>query len=190
MFPLFFYFVTKLLHNKTVSDDILFFRNRRRLRSRLKVTKLRDKMPPKLHQCTQCFVHFSKRSEFEAHLSTHNEVLFKTCKYCKQRFTDLEFLAQHEKEVHGSRNTYKCKFCLNSFSQKYILMKHYRVHSEQEVYLCNHCNDVFLRLDDLHMHKATQHIGKKLYKCEHCNKEFSHYSFLMNHISMKHKPLD
>lgn len=73
-----------------------------------------------------------------------------------------------EGEVKEDRN-FTCKYCKKTFSFKYKLLMHMRVHTKEKPYKCDVCNLSFSLKGNLRRHKMI-HTGEKPHICDTCGK--------------------
>lgn len=68
-----------------------------------------------------------------------------------------------------------------SFTTQGHLTDHKRRHSGERPYLCEICNDKFMRSSTLKIH-MRRHTGEKPYKCDKCERAFSESGNLRTHL--------
>ena len=67
-----------------------------------------------------------------------------------------------------------------NFTTQGHLTDHKRRHSGERPYICEVCNDKFMRSSTLKIH-MRRHTGEKPYKCEKCDRAFSESGNLRTH---------
>ncbi|KAL1517642.1 hypothetical protein ABEB36_001380 [Hypothenemus hampei] len=143
------------------------------------------KKPLRKRDCRYCKKTFDSIKNLTMHVNlNHDKRLLYQCNICDKIIQGLKMFRKHnvahmtaidEKKEENARKTdfpckFQCKFCFNYFNSKHNLIKHYRTHEDKEVYSCEHCNEQFVNLTELHVHISLRHMGKKLCKCSSSNK--------------------
>ena len=159
------------------------------------------------YKCSVCDLGFTKRRQFNGHLSTHKlERKFK-CKICDFRFKKTHHLTVHLKAIHGDK-----------INQDQIATVHeaekssYKVEKEQGLKeKTNHKMSAQFKLDSnsaekkevkrasnlekksskltlkKEIHKVTPGLGEKQFKCKVCNKKIAGTKYHLNrHIKRVH----
>ncbi|XP_039452122.1 zinc finger protein Xfin [Culex pipiens pallens] len=92
------------------------------------------------------------------------------CDVCKKSFTTKYFLKKH-KRLHTGEMPYSCKICFKSFTFQQSYHKHLLYHSDDKPHVCSQCGRAFKELSTLHNHERI-HSGEKPFSCETCGKCF------------------
>lgn len=96
------------------------------------------------------------------------------CDVCTKSFTTKYFLKKH-KRLHTGEMPYTCEICARTFTFQQSYHKHLLYHSEVKPHVCGVCGRAFKELSTLHNHQRI-HSGEKPFKCEVCG-ECRSYSF-------------
>ncbi|KAI8044890.1 zinc finger protein 879 isoform X1 [Drosophila gunungcola] len=101
------------------------------------------------------------------------------CDVCTKSFTTKYFLKKH-KRLHTGEMPYTCEICARTFTFQQSYHKHLLYHSEVKPHVCIVCGRAFKELSTLHNHQRI-HSGEKPFKCEVCGKCFrQRVSFLVH----------
>ncbi|KAH8344295.1 hypothetical protein KR084_009452 [Drosophila pseudotakahashii] len=101
------------------------------------------------------------------------------CDVCSKSFTTKYFLKKH-KRLHTGEMPYTCAICARTFTFQQSYHKHLLYHSEVKPHVCGVCGRAFKELSTLHNHQRI-HSGEKPFKCEVCGKCFrQRVSFLVH----------
>lgn len=125
------------------------------------------------------------------HLSTTLQVGFIQNSYNQGSFTDNVTMVTQDVcsdgQVEGKagikvkkKKSYICDICEKVFNRSDNLKIHMRVHTNEKPYLCVVCNKTFSRSQHLTTHMRS-HTGEKPFSCDVCNKRFSESKSLQNH---------
>ncbi|XP_055635844.1 zinc finger protein Xfin [Toxorhynchites rutilus septentrionalis] len=92
------------------------------------------------------------------------------CDVCLKSFTTKYFLKKH-KRLHTGEMPYSCQICGKSFTFQQSYHKHLLYHSDEKPHICSICGRAFKELSTLHNHERI-HSGEKPFSCETCGKCF------------------
>ncbi|XP_050069081.1 zinc finger protein 135 [Anopheles maculipalpis] len=92
------------------------------------------------------------------------------CDVCRKSFTTKYFLKKHNR-LHTGEMPYTCGICHKSFTFQQSYHKHLLYHSDEKPHVCSVCNRAFKELSTLHNHQRI-HSGEKPFACETCGKCF------------------
>ena len=88
------------------------------------------------------------------------------CQVCHRSYSNKYSLNQHMK-IHDESKAFKCDVCLKIFLYKNDLKRHYRIHTGEKPFACQVCDKKFARKDYLVQHQAT-HSEIRSFKCSIC----------------------
>ncbi|TWW54168.1 Zinc finger protein 423 [Takifugu flavidus] len=137
-----------------------------------------DKLPFKCTFCSRLFKH--KRSR-DRHVKLHTGDKKYSCQECEAAFSRSDHLKIHLK-THSSSKPFKCSVCKRGFSSTSSLQSHMQAHRknrehlalrserdggrkgaggeaelEQDLYMCDYCEETFSQTDELEKHVLTRH---------------------------------
>ncbi|XP_055616190.1 zinc finger protein 771-like [Toxorhynchites rutilus septentrionalis] len=98
-----------------------------------------------------------------------------------QRKSDASQKEVHTPSVRYKRKPFKCDMCKKTFTSKYGVRVHMRIHTGERPYSCPHCQNTFADSSTLLRHIRT-HTGERPYPCPHCPKSFKQASSRRGHI--------
>ncbi|XP_058237024.1 zinc finger protein 397-like [Hemibagrus wyckioides] len=101
------------------------------------------------------------------------------CSVCDKSFTIKFNLLKHMK-LHAGEKPYLCIHCGKTFTQLFNLTSHLRIHTGEKPFLCGQCGKSFSQASKLKTHLRI-HTGEKPYACGTCQKRFSDSSTLNKH---------
>uniref|UniRef100_A0A9J7YIV2 Zinc finger protein 423 n=1 Tax=Cyprinus carpio carpio TaxID=630221 RepID=A0A9J7YIV2_CYPCA len=168
-----------------------------------------DKLPFKCTFCSRLFKH--KRSR-DRHVKLHTGDKKYSCQECEAAFSRSDHLKIHLK-THSSSKPFKCSICKRGFSSTSSLQSHMQAHrknkehlakkdqgkrdgsssdvadQDQDLYMCDYCEETFSQTDELEKHVLTQHpqlSDRAELQCIHCPEIFSDEGSLLTHIDRTH----
>ncbi|XP_028813432.1 zinc finger protein 423 isoform X2 [Denticeps clupeoides] len=170
-----------------------------------------DKLPFKCTFCSRLFKH--KRSR-DRHVKLHTGDKKYSCQECEAAFSRSDHLKIHLK-THSSSKPFKCTVCKRGFSSTSSLQSHMQAHRknkehmalraekdngkrgggadaadmEQDLYMCDYCEETFSQTDDLEKHVLTRHpqlSDRAELQCIHCPEIFGDEGLLLAHIDCAH----
>ncbi|XP_051513398.1 zinc finger protein 423-like isoform X3 [Myxocyprinus asiaticus] len=168
-----------------------------------------DKLPFKCTFCSRLFKH--KRSR-DRHVKLHTGDKKYSCQECEAAFSRSDHLKIHLK-THSSSKPFKCSICKRGFSSTSSLHSHMQAHrknkehlakkdqgkrdgsnsdiadQDQDLYMCDYCEETFSQTDELEKHVLTQHpqlSDRAELQCIHCPEIFSDEGSLLTHIDRTH----
>ena len=130
------------------------------------------------HSCDSCDITFCRIDAFYRHLKkVHNKGQGPyQCNVCNKRFNTPGNLGRHKNIAHlgklPNRIVHKCDVCGKTFSSRFILLCHQKLHTKLNLHQCEICLKNFTRTSALKNHKIV-HTGERLFKCNICPKHFS-----------------
>ncbi|XDV28846.1 hypothetical protein PO909_032047 [Leuciscus waleckii] len=154
-----------------------------------------DKLPFKCTFCSRLFKH--KRSR-DRHVKLHTGDKKYSCQECEAAFSRSDHLKIHLK-THSSSKPFKCSICKRGFSSTSSLQKKDQgkrdgsssdvADQDQDLYMCDYCEETFSQTDELEKHVLTQHpqlSDRAELQCIHCPEIFSDEGTLLTHIDRTH----
>ncbi|KAJ3596247.1 hypothetical protein NHX12_002656 [Muraenolepis orangiensis] len=167
-----------------------------------------DKLPFKCTFCSRLFKH--KRSR-DRHVKLHTGDKKYSCQECEAAFSRSDHLKIHLK-THSSSKPFKCSVCKRGFSSTSSLQSHMQAHRknrehlalraerdggrkggegelDQDLYMCDYCEETFSQTDELEKHVVTRHpqlSDRADLQCIHCPEIFLDEASLLTHIETQH----
>lgn len=81
---------------------------------------------------------------------------------------------------HRDERSSRCPQCGKTFTTRFYLKIHQRIHTGERPYTCPQCGKRFYCNSHLISHQRS-HTGEKPYSCEECGKSYSHLNSLKLH---------
>ncbi|XP_024858057.1 zinc finger protein 423 isoform X2 [Kryptolebias marmoratus] len=169
-----------------------------------------DKLPFRCTFCSRLFKH--KRSR-DRHVKLHTGDKKYSCQECEAAFSRSDHLKIHLK-THSSSKPFKCSVCKRGFSSTSSLQSHMQAHRknrehlalrsekdggkkgaggegdlDQDLYMCDYCEETFSQTDELEKHVLTRHpqlSDRADLQCIHCPEIFLDEASLLTHIETQH----
>ncbi|XP_064191553.1 zinc finger protein 423 isoform X2 [Anguilla rostrata] len=168
-----------------------------------------DKLPFRCTFCSRLFKH--KRSR-DRHVKLHTGDKKYSCQECEAAFSRSDHLKIHLK-THSSSKPFKCSVCKRGFSSTSSLQSHMQAHRknrehvassraereqgrreggadpDQDLYMCDYCEETFSQTDELERHVLTRHpqlSDRAELQCIHCPEIFGDEATLLAHIDGAH----
>ncbi|XP_030372986.1 zinc finger protein 664 [Scaptodrosophila lebanonensis] len=152
-----------------------------------------DKQDAVDFRCQQCGRVFERlfclcRHEREVHL---NEADYFKCDNCDEVFKYKQIYEKHLKKHLGIAEKptlrFTCATCNKSFSRRFQLTTHERLHTGEKPHKCDECGRLFAHRGNLVLHKRNLHAGERRFECDMCLARFSTSTHLKKH-RMHHQP--
>ena len=111
-----------------------------------------------------------------------------SCQLCHRSYSTKYNLNKHMK-VHDDSKAFKCDVCLKKFDQKLKLTQHYRTHTGEKPFACQICGRKFSQKSSLVQHQGI-HSETKSFKCSVCpqGRFFKTKKGLSNHMVFHFEP--
>lgn len=136
------------------------------------------------HVCHVCQAQFARANHLTRHMTLHRAVLIHKCDRCDKAFATEEFLNKHTQEDHIEK-PYSCNVCQKNFSRGEHLIRHLKVHSEDNkqggALKCSVCNKEFNKPEILAKHIKLHLQQDKRHVCSECGKAFNRLDNLKTH---------
>lgn len=112
-------------------------------------------------------------------INNYNKIV--SCNWCMKQFSSNDYLIHTDKciNLHNTSNKCNKRLTMPSVLKKH---KHYIV---EKPYDCNSCDEAFIDLDTLKIHKQV-HNGEKPYPCKICDKAYRFNKSLIKHMNQMH----
>ncbi|XP_076006653.1 zinc finger protein 407 [Genypterus blacodes] len=124
-------------------------------------------------KCKICNFATAQLGDARNHVKRHLGMREYKCDICGWAFVMKKHLSTHMLGKHGvgqrKERKFECELCDRSFSEKWALNNHKKLHSGEKPYKCawQSCHYSFLNLSAMKDHYRT-HTGEKSYLCDLC----------------------
>lgn len=93
--------------------------------------------------------------------------------------TNNIFLTNNTEKKMGQ---FVCEYCHLPFVSKAKFLRHRRIHTEENPYVCVYCSEAFPHHLELRKHREEFHMTNKSFKCNYCPKTFATRAELRGHL--------
>ncbi|CAB4027811.1 zinc finger 271-like, partial, partial [Paramuricea clavata] len=100
------------------------------------------------------------------------------------RFPESRKLTRHKISVHKSEQSFECRICAKTFTQRKGLKRHWRLHSRDGFLLCNTCGREISRSQG--EGHANEMLSGDHVECDKCNRQFPDIQSLNQHKAKEH----
>eukprot|EP00073_Rattus_norvegicus_P033550 XP_008757219.1 PREDICTED: zinc finger protein 501-like isoform X2 [Rattus norvegicus] len=90
--------------------------------------------------------------------------------------------SENAESIQSKNGDHKCSDCGKTFSHKFQLIRHQKIHSGERPFKCSECGRSFQQNAHLVVHLRI-HTGEKRFKCSECGKAFNYKSSLIHHLN-------
>lgn len=113
----------------------------------------------------------------------HNSSLYPSLPIAKASKKDVTKKKRMRKRMSDplAEKPFSCDVCLKVFTQKHLLVSHYRIHSGEKPYTCDICFKKFSYKSNFNRHQQT-HSCEKPFECDVCEAKFTQKYHLKQHI--------
>ena len=127
--------------------------------------------------CSFCNVKYSQQPMLLEHLTTHIDIPSEPSQ------TDIE---QGYMVIYfSSRPKFMCLSCGKLFATAESVCCHLSIHTEENIYACEHCDKIFAHKHVYESHRRSAHRDKERgaeFDCSYCNNIFPNAVSLANHV--------
>jgi len=138
--------------------------------------------------CKRCGDQFCQISQLRRHIvETHRPARPKErclCTLCGKSFSCKFTLKMHVR-LHTGERPHKCSQCERSFPTRAALRQHMLKHTNNYLHVCSTCGKRFSFPSTLAKHERV-HSAVKSFCCERCGKLFRHNHYLKQHVALAH----
>ena len=166
------------------------------------------------YSCDQCSYVTKQKRDMNIHKLNKHEGIVWPCKMCPFKAAQPGILSDHNKLIHfvNHQMKHKCDYCNKTFTKKFTLTLHIRLHTGEKPNSCEFCSTTFRasitrkhrlglcsQLNDMivcyickeevqtnknrKMHLIKFHY-EKLLKCPYCKTVFTTYKNMKRHIDI------
>ncbi|XP_068115149.1 oocyte zinc finger protein XlCOF22-like [Hyperolius riggenbachi] len=128
--------------------------------------------------CSECGKSFNRKSALQRHWRIHTSKHSLLLSESGKCFSEINLL-RHQK-VHSGEQLFMCLKCEKGFTLKADLLNHQRIHTDEQPFSCSQCGKCFILKSDLLSHQKI-HRGKRPFSCSECGKCFTLKSDLLRH---------
>ncbi|XP_057691800.1 zinc finger protein 423 isoform X1 [Corythoichthys intestinalis] len=140
----------------------------------------------KKYSCQECEAAFSRSDHLKIHLKTHSSSKPFKCSVCKRGFSSTSSLQSHMQQAHRKNREHVALRSEKDSGKKGAVGE---VDLEQDLYMCDYCEETFSQTDELEKHVVTRHpqlSDRADLQCIHCPEIFLDEASLLTHIDTQH----
>ncbi|XP_005093925.1 uncharacterized protein LOC101856790 [Aplysia californica] len=104
------------------------------------------------YKCSTCKKAFRLKIQLIQHVRLHVAQDTNACDKCTAKFTSKQELQEHMVQAHGEPDCFKCHLCSKTFSFRYKLINHLRLHTNVKCFQCYICHKSFATKHYLQRH--------------------------------------
>lgn len=117
-------------------------------------------------------------------MSKNDSPLRHKCDQCVKTYSTKYSLAEHKK-LHSNTGFVSCVICNKTFTRNSTLKRHYKSHTIEREFACSVCGKEFVQKSHLETHMFV-HTKTSNYKCDVCRKMFCKSTGLKAHVEVRH----
>ncbi|GIY16472.1 hypothetical protein CEXT_423011 [Caerostris extrusa] len=136
------------------------------------------------YKCNFCDKTYSRRSNLNKHVRTHNGDKPYQCTECDKSY-DYPYQLRDHNYKHTGEKPHSCGECGKCFADKSNLRVHLRSHTGERPFACNKCSKRYFQNVDLKCHMLKRAEERR--KCDSCGTEFSPEDSPEGHKCTKNK---